>query len=363
MPCIGRGKEGGGTRRLCIAPPAGLVKSTWRKACTASASNTWATGNPTASKWAGADRASDDPAFRYFAISQANGRFRSWGGQLPPGHAGRVHCHPLFAQVPLHPGRRGRTRPIRNRKPPLLFPLFSMPDKRLFQLASQGKLRKKAVLRKEVERMLLDPKAAAFEHNFTVTWLRLNKLGKMPPERVGLSGFTMTAGWSRCSSGNRWLTSPKSSKNNGQIRNFIEFGLHLHEPSDRPMDVQAQRHQRRFPATGQAPVIPSAGAACLPSPASATATANGVDTTPIVRGVWVLENILGTPPAPPPPDVEPLAHLRGAKTIREQLELHRKSEACNGCHRKIDPMELPIRKFRPRRPLARTVSHQAPPRN
>ncbi|MBR81771.1 MAG: hypothetical protein CL444_08275 [Acidimicrobiaceae bacterium] len=83
-------------------------------------------------------------------------------------------------------------------------------------------------------------------------------------------------------------------------------------------------------------------------PAVMTATANGVDTSPIVRGVWLLENILGTPPSPPPPDVEPLSpDLRGAKTIREQLELHRKHEACASCHRKIDPMGFAFENFDP----------------
>ncbi|MFP6657835.1 MAG: DUF1588 domain-containing protein, partial [Pirellulales bacterium] len=83
-------------------------------------------------------------------------------------------------------------------------------------------------------------------------------------------------------------------------------------------------------------------------PSVMTATANSVDTSPVVRGVWVLENVLGTPPAPPPPDVEPLApDLRAAKTIREQLELHRKVEACNSCHRKIDPLGFAMESFDP----------------
>lgn len=81
-------------------------------------------------------------------------------------------------------------------------------------------------------------------------------------------------------------------------------------------------------------------------PGVMTATANGVDTSPVVRGVWVLENVLGSPPSPPPPDVEPLpTDTRGAETIREQLLLHRKHEACNGCHRKIDPMGFAFENF------------------
>ncbi|MDA7878618.1 DUF1588 domain-containing protein, partial [bacterium] len=81
-------------------------------------------------------------------------------------------------------------------------------------------------------------------------------------------------------------------------------------------------------------------------PGIMTATANGVDTSPVVRGSWLLENVLGTPPNPPPPDVEPLpTDTREATTVRQQLELHRKHEACNSCHAKIDPMGFAFENF------------------
>ena len=79
-----------------------------------------------------------------------------------------------------------------------------------------------------------------------------------------------------------------------------------------------------------------------------TVTANGIDTSPVVRGVWLLENILGTPPSPPPPDVEPLdPDIRGAKTIRDQLKKHRSIQSCNECHRKIDPLGFALENFDP----------------
>ena len=81
-------------------------------------------------------------------------------------------------------------------------------------------------------------------------------------------------------------------------------------------------------------------------PGVMTATANGVETSPVIRGSWLLENVLGTPPNPPPPDVEPLpTNTREAKTVREQLELHRKHEACRSCHAKIDPMGFAFENF------------------
>tara|TARA_Y100000588_G_scaffold41748_2_gene39844 strand:+ start:138 stop:839 length:702 start_codon:yes stop_codon:yes gene_type:complete len=77
-----------------------------------------------------------------------------------------------------------------------------------------------------------------------------------------------------------------------------------------------------------------------------TVTANGVDTSPVIRGVWLLENLLGTPPSPPPPDVEPLdPDVRGAKSIRDQLTKHRDNQACYECHRKIDPLGFALENF------------------
>ena len=79
-----------------------------------------------------------------------------------------------------------------------------------------------------------------------------------------------------------------------------------------------------------------------------TVTANGIETSPVTRGVWVLENLLGTPPSPPPDDVElPDPDARGAKSIREQLEKHRNTPACNECHQKIDPPGFALENFTP----------------
>ncbi|MCA9047053.1 MAG: DUF1588 domain-containing protein, partial [Planctomycetaceae bacterium] len=67
---------------------------------------------------------------------------------------------------------------------------------------------------------------------------------------------------------------------------------------------------------------------------------------PVLRGMWVLENIFGRKPSPPPPDVEPLdPDIRGAVTIRDQLEKHRASEACADCHRSIDPLGFALENF------------------
>ena len=77
-----------------------------------------------------------------------------------------------------------------------------------------------------------------------------------------------------------------------------------------------------------------------------TASANGVDTSPVVRGIYVLEKILGYTPPPPPDDVPTIEpDIRGALTIRDQLAKHRKNAACAECHRKIDPLGFALENF------------------
>ncbi len=79
-----------------------------------------------------------------------------------------------------------------------------------------------------------------------------------------------------------------------------------------------------------------------------TVSANGVETSPVTRGIWLLENILGTPPAPPPDDVPAIEpDLRGSKSIREILTKHRSDPGCYECHRKIDPLGFALENFDP----------------
>ena len=79
-----------------------------------------------------------------------------------------------------------------------------------------------------------------------------------------------------------------------------------------------------------------------------TVSANGVDTSPVTRGVWVSERLLGVTPPPPPDEVPAIeADVSGAKSIREKLEKHRQDQACNVCHRKIDPFGYALETFDP----------------
>ncbi|MFT7515874.1 MAG: hypothetical protein ACI9QL_005109 [Candidatus Omnitrophota bacterium] len=219
----------------------------------------------------------------------------------------------------------------------------SMPDETLFELARSGRLTNAAVRREQVTRMLKDPKAAAFVHHFPATWLRLDQLGKMPPSGGDYQFYK------------NLHVEPMLYKQvttyfgdvlerNGPIEDFIasETTFMNHTLAKWIYKREDIRGERLRKVTLDDPR--RGGIFTLPG--IMTATANGVETSPVIRGTWLLDNVLGTPPPPPPPDVEPLpTNTRDATTVRELLALHRKNDACNSCHVKIDPMGFPFENF------------------
>ncbi len=218
----------------------------------------------------------------------------------------------------------------------------SMPDEKLLELAAAGAINDPLVLRGQVERMLDDPKSLAFIRRFPERWLRLYKLGTMPPP----GGFYHHRQMETQMRLQVDAFFGHLVKTNGPIRHIIDSDYTF--LNERMAQWIYDRDDVWGDGYRKVPAKPPHGGGLLTLPAAMTATANGVDTSPVVRGVWILESVLGTPPSPPPPDVEPLSpDLRGAKTIREQLELHRKVETCNSCHRKIDPMGFAMENFDP----------------
>ena len=219
----------------------------------------------------------------------------------------------------------------------------SMPDETLMNLARSGKLSDADELKRQVERMLADPKARAFTRHFPERWLKLHKLGRMEPDRKGPYGQYFRV---------KDFLVPQVEiffrdllERNGPIRNLIDsdytFMNNLLGEMIYKQKVVGENLRRVTITDGRRGGI-------LTMPAVMTVTANGVDTSPIVRGVYVLENFLGTPPSPPPPDIEPLSpDLRGLNTLKEQLASHRNQPACNRCHRKIDPMGMALESFDP----------------
>jgi hypothetical protein len=193
--------------------------------------------------------------------------------------------------------------------------------------------------------MLSDKRAQAFVDHFTETWLRLDKLGSMPPDAKAFKAYYNDRLEQAMRQETR-LFFKHLLDTNGSILDLLDSDYtFVNGPLARLYGIKGvdggafQRvaltaDDRRGGLLGQASVL--------------TLTSNGIETSPVVRGVWVLENILGTPTAPPPPDVEPIEpDTRGATTIREQLEKHRTVAACAHCHRKIDPLGFALEFYNP----------------
>ncbi len=220
----------------------------------------------------------------------------------------------------------------------------SMPDAELTALAANGRLAERQVLIEQTRRMLRDPKAEAWIAGFLDSWLTLRDLGTMPPDRSRFGDFYQFDLQTAMRTETELFTQHLLQENLS-IQHFLDADFtFVNRPLARLYGLEPPpgwgfakvdvSDRRRGGLLGQASVL--------------TVTANGIDTSPVVRGVWLLENILGTPPSPPPPDVEPLdPDIRGAVTIREQLAKHRSLASCLDCHRKIDPLGFALENFDP----------------
>ena len=216
------------------------------------------------------------------------------------------------------------------------------PDVALLKLAADGSLKDPGVLKAQVARMLKDPRSEAFIDGFLDSWLTFRDLGSAPPDRATFRSYYYHDLGDAMRQETRLFTRHVIDANR-PIYDFIDsdyafvnrplaqlYGLP--NPEKREFQQVKLTDKRRGGLLGQASVL--------------TVTANGFDTSPVVRGVWLLENILGTPPPPPPPDVEPLdPDVRGATSIRDQLAKHRETPSCYDCHQAIDPIGFALENF------------------
>lgn len=221
----------------------------------------------------------------------------------------------------------------------------SMPDQRLFKLARDGELRKPEVLRQEAIRMLKDPRSEAFVEGFATSWLRLDKLGSMPADALKYQEYYLH-GLEDSMKTETLTFVERAVQNNVPLTDFLDSNYaFLNQDMARHYGIDGVEgiHFRRVPLPRD-----SVRGGLLGQASIMTLSANGIDTSPVVRGVWVLENLLGTPPPPPPPDVEALdPDVRGATTIRQRLAKHSEIESCAECHARIDPLGFPLEFFDP----------------
>jgi Protein of unknown function (DUF1592)/Protein of unknown function (DUF1588)/Protein of unknown function (DUF1587)/Protein of unknown function (DUF1585)/Protein of unknown function (DUF1595)/Planctomycete cytochrome C len=220
----------------------------------------------------------------------------------------------------------------------------SMPDRRLFKLADEGKLSDPAVLRAEVDRLLEDRRSETLARHFAGQWLGFDELRDVAdPDVKRFPTFTPTlrAAMYRESVGffNHLI------RTNRPVSDLIhsdytfvnsELARHYGIPgvSGEAMQQVKLTDPNRGGVIGQASIL--------------TVTSVPLRTSPVKRGKWILDNLLGTPPPPPPPDAGVLpADDKSSEglSFRQQLEMHRTRPSCAGCHEKIDPLGFGLENF------------------
>ena len=219
----------------------------------------------------------------------------------------------------------------------------SAPDAELLGLAASGKLHDRARLTQQVDRLLASDKAERFLSDFTDQWLHLDEIGEMQPDSKLYPEYDSQL--------ERAMVE--------ETRCFVRELLQKDEPLINLIDSDwAMLNDRLAEHYGISGVkgnhfrrvhlnrTETVRGGLLTQASFLNVTSNGTTTSPVVRGVFVLDQLLGTPAAPPPPDVPPIEpDIRGASTIQEQLAKHREIAQCNSCHKKIDPYGIALENF------------------
>lgn len=208
----------------------------------------------------------------------------------------------------------------------------SIPDEELLRTAEQGKLRK--TLPVQVRRMLADPKSASLVENFAGQWLHLRNIASWRPDPDKYPQFDESL---------RGSMQRETEIFFGHIvrddRSVLEFlnadYSYLNDRLARHYGVDGIRggFYRKVTMDGERGGILTQGSVL-------TVTSYPTRTSPVLRGKWILENVLGAPPPPPPPDVPNLGDSAeiSAKDLRKALEQHRANAACASCHSRLDPL-------------------------
>ncbi len=219
----------------------------------------------------------------------------------------------------------------------------SGPDEPLVALASQGKLKDPVTLEREVRRMLADRRSAALVDNFAFQWLRLQSVKEADPDGGLYPNFTRNLGQSMTRETKLLFDSIMREDRNildllTADYTFVDELLAKHYGIP---NIQGSTFRRvpvtdpnRFGLLGHSSVL--------------TLTSLATRTSPVVRGKYVMEVLLGVAPPPPPADVPPLMeNVENQKQlpVRERLAQHRKSPACSSCHNMMDPIGLSLENF------------------
>ncbi|MDZ4820232.1 MAG: DUF1592 domain-containing protein, partial [Planctomycetota bacterium] len=228
----------------------------------------------------------------------------------------------------------------------------SMPDEELLTLAESGELRKEDKLHKQVRRMLKDPKSNALAKNFAGQWLEIRRLNNLTPDKNTYPAFDQALRDAMLTETEMFFTAIIA-----EDRSLLEFldadytylneRLAKHYGIDGITGDHFRRVSLRSDSAADAAMRARRGG-ILTHASILSVTSNPTRTSPVKRGKWVLDNILGTPPADPPPNVPELKdgekqQLSGS--LKQRLEQHRSNAACASCHREMDPIGFGLENF------------------
>ncbi len=216
------------------------------------------------------------------------------------------------------------------------------PDAELYALAGTGELARPEVLGRQARRLLGSPGSTDFVQSFTGQWLSTRLLrGIMPDPRllqfIDQDRVAMVE--------ETELFFAEVLRENLPLETFIDPGFSFRSARLNKIyggDLEGN-HMRRveFPRGGRHGGVLGMASVLM-------STANGVDTHPVLRGVWVLQNVFGEPPPPPPGNVPAIApDTSGTSSMRDQLAAHRADSSCARCHNRIDPLGLVLENFDP----------------
>jgi hypothetical protein len=287
----------------------------------------------------------DDEVRRYLKIVQ---------DQLAPNHGDRpefadamiagyiaVLCSPGFLYLEEQPGRLD-SYALASRLSYFLW--NGPPDPELRRIAADGSMERPDVLRAQTNRLLDDPRSRDFVNAFLDYWLDLRKIGDTTPDQTLYPEYYLDDLLTESALQETQLFFRCLLQRNLPARNIVQSNFTM-------LNSHLARHYGLPPVEGVAlreVALPadSVRGGLLTQASVLTVTANGTTTSPVLRGVWIMERILGDPPPPPPPGVPAIEpDTRGATTIRQQLDKHRSIQSCAVCHSKIDPPGFALENF------------------
>ncbi len=221
----------------------------------------------------------------------------------------------------------------------------TIPDARLMSLAERGQLSKEKTLAAEVKRMLSDPRAEALSTRFAAQWLRLQDLEKVHPDAFLFPDYDLQ------------LAASMQEETELFFDHLVRNDKSLLELFTADYTFVNERLARHYgipnitgPAFRQVDYTESDRRGILGHGSVLVQTSLGNRTSPVLRGKWVMEVLIGMPPPPPPPDIPDLEQTQDSKdgkplTTRQRMEMHRDNPTCKSCHQYMDPIGLALDNF------------------